>query len=270
MVAVAVVAAGGLGGYYRFARKRPRAAPSTNNTSIAVLPFVDMSTTKDQEYFSDGFAEQLINDLAQVSGLKVVGRSSSFQFRGKDVDLRDVGRRLGVANVLEGSVRREGNHVRVTAELVKTDDGFQLWSQTYDREINDILAVQDEIALAAAGALQLKLLGSTGQPVASTLRSENPEAYQAYLQGKYFAARGQDKEDLNKALSYIEQAIQLDPNYAAAWAQRSQVLENLAGLRPDREQRRISPRAGERGESDCARSQHGRWLLAVGDDPDEP
>jgi TolB-like protein/DNA-binding winged helix-turn-helix (wHTH) protein/Tfp pilus assembly protein PilF len=225
---LAVIAAAGLAGYLWFARNRPN-IPSTNGTSIAVLPFVDLSTRKDQEYFSDGFAEQLINDLAQVSGLKVVGRSSSFQFRGKDVDLRDVGRKLGVANVLEGSVRREGNHVRVTAELVKTDDGFQLWSQTYDREINDILAVQDEIALAAAGALQLKLLGSGGQPVSSTVRSENPEAYQAYLQGKYFAARGQDKEDINKALSYIEQAIQLDPNYAAAWAQRSQVLETMAG-----------------------------------------
>jgi TolB-like protein/DNA-binding winged helix-turn-helix (wHTH) protein/Tfp pilus assembly protein PilF len=225
---LAVIAAAGLAWYLWFARNRPN-IPSTNGTSIAVLPFVDLSTRKDQEYFSDGFAEQLINDLAQVSGLKVVGRSSSFQFRGKDVDLRDVGRKLGVANVLEGSVRREGNHVRVTAELVKTDDGFQLWSQTYDREINDILAVQDEIALAAAGALQLKLLGSGGQPVSSTVRSENPEAYQAYLQGKYFAARGQDKEDINKALSYIEQAIQLDPNYAAAWAQRSQVLETMAG-----------------------------------------
>ena len=223
---LAVTAAAGLGGYLWFARNRPN-IPSTN-TSIAVLPFVDLSPDKNQEYFSDGFAEQLINDLAQISGLKVVGRSSSFQFRGKDVDLRDVGQKLGVANVLEGSVRREGNHVRVTAELVKTADGFQLWSQTYDREFNDILAVQDEIASAAAGTLRLKLLGNTGQPLASTLRSENPDAYQAYLQGKYFAARGQDREDLNKALSYIEQAIQLDPNYAAAWAQRSQVLETMA------------------------------------------
>ena len=226
---LAVIAAAALSGYLWFARNRPN-APSTNKTSIAVLPFVDLSPAKDQAYFSDGFAEQLINDLAQVSGLKVVGRSSSFQFRGKDVDLRDVGRKLGVANVLEGSVQRDGNHVRVTAELVKTADGFQLWSQTYDREINDILAVQDEIALAAAGALQLKLLGSTGQPVASTLRSENPEAYQAYLQAKYFSARGQAKEDLSKALSYADQAIKLDPNYASAWAQRSQVLETMSGL----------------------------------------
>jgi TolB-like protein/DNA-binding winged helix-turn-helix (wHTH) protein/Flp pilus assembly protein TadD len=226
MVAVALVAVGGLGGYYRFARKRPRAV-SANNTSIAVMPFVDLSPAKDQQYFSDGFAEQLINDLAKLPGVKVVGRSSSFQFRDTNVDLRDVGRKLGVANVLEGSVRREGNHVRVTAELVKTEDGFQLWSQTYDRELNDIFRVQDEIALAATGALQLKLLGS--QPEASTLRSANPEVYQAYLQGKYFAARGQDKEDLNKALSYTDQAIQLDPKYAAAWAQRSQVLETMAG-----------------------------------------
>ena len=226
---LAVIAAAALSGYLWFARNRPN-APSTNKTSIAVLPFVDLSPAKDQAYFSDGFAEQLINDLAQVSGLKVVGRSSSFQFRGKDVGLRDVGRKLGVANVLEGSVQRDGNHVRVTAELVKTADGFQLWSQTYDREINDILAVQDEIALAAAGALQLKLLGSTGQPVASTLRSENPEAYQAYLQAKYFSARGQAKEDLSKALSYADQAIKLDPNYASAWAQRSQVLETMSGL----------------------------------------
>ena len=224
---LAVIVAAGLAGYLWLARNRPN-IPSTNSTSIAVLPFVDLSTTKDQEYFSDGFAEQLINHLAQVSGLKVVGRSSSFQFRGKDVDLRDVGRKLGVANVLEGSVRREGNRVRVTAELVKTADGFQLWSQTYDREINDIFRVQDEIALAATGALQVKLLGGAGRGEASTLRSANPDAYQAYLQGKYFAARGQDREDLNKALSYIEQAVQLDPNYAAAWAQRSQVLATMA------------------------------------------
>jgi TolB-like protein/DNA-binding winged helix-turn-helix (wHTH) protein/Tfp pilus assembly protein PilF len=229
ILVLAVVATAGLGGYFRFARKAPNARP-TNDTSVAVLPFVDLSPDKDQQYFSDGFAEQLINDLAKVPNLKVAGRSSSFQFRNKDVDLRDVGRKLGVANVLEGSVRREGNHVRVTAELVKTADGFQLWSQTYDREIDDILAVQDEIALAAAATLQVKLLGSTGQSGVSMFRSENPDAYQAYLEAKYFAARGQDKEDLNKALSFANQAIKLDANYAAAWAQRSQVLEAMSGL----------------------------------------
>ena len=125
-----------------------RNAHPVTDTSIAVLPFADASPTKDQEYLSDGLAEQLINDLAKIPGLKVIGRSSSFQFKGRTEDARDVGRKLAVANVLEGSVRREGNHVRITAELIKADDGFQLWSQTYDREIKDIFAVQDEIALA--------------------------------------------------------------------------------------------------------------------------
>src|SRR6202008_1726373 len=134
------------------------------------------------EYFSEGLAEELINDLAKVPNLKVVARSSAFQFKGKNEDLRSVGHKLGVANVLEGSVRKEGPRVRITAELIKADDGFQLWSQTYDRDSNDIFAVQDEIARAATQALQLKLLGSNGQPVSSNLRSVNPQAYQAYLQ----------------------------------------------------------------------------------------
>src|SRR5215472_15092384 len=175
-----------------------RTVTSSNDASIAVLPFADMSPGKDQEYFSDGLAEQLIHELAKEPGLKVVGRSSAFQFKGKNEDLRAVGRKLGVANVLEGSVRRDGNHLRITAELIKANDGFQLWSQTYDREINDIFAVQDEIAQAASEALQLKLLRSKGQPI---LRSPNPEAYQAYLQAKYFSVRGLSKEDLGKALA---------------------------------------------------------------------
>jgi TolB-like protein/DNA-binding winged helix-turn-helix (wHTH) protein len=227
VLALAAVAAGGLGGYFRHARNGSHAL-SLNNTSIAVLPFVDMSTTKDQEYFSDGFAEQLINDLAKVSGLKVVGRSSSFQFRGKNADLRDVGRKLGVDNVLEGSVRREGTHVRITAELIKADDGFQLWSQTYDREINDIFAVQDEIAMAATEALQLKLLGGNGRRVVSTARSDNPEAYEAYLQANYFLGQGTGKEDISKTLMYTDRAIKLDAKYAAAWALRASVQNMMA------------------------------------------
>jgi TolB-like protein/DNA-binding winged helix-turn-helix (wHTH) protein len=227
VLALAAVAAAGISGYFRHAGNGSH-APSLNNTSIAVLPFVDMSTTKDQEYFSDGFAEQLINDLARVSGLKVVGRSSSFQFRGKNADLRDVGRKLGVANVLEGSVRREGTHVRVTAELIKADDGFQLWSQTYDREINDIFAVQDEIAMAATEALQLKLLGGNGRRVVSTARSDNPEAYEAYLQANYFLGQGTGKEDISKTLMYTDRAIKLDAKYAAAWALRASVQNMMA------------------------------------------
>jgi TolB-like protein/DNA-binding winged helix-turn-helix (wHTH) protein/Flp pilus assembly protein TadD len=229
ILVLVVVAAVAIGAYFRPGRSTVNAF-SLNNASIAVLPFADMSPAKDQEYFSDGLSEQLINDLAKVSGLKVVGRSSAFQFKGKNEDLRDVGRKLGVANVLEGSVHREGNHVRITAELTKADDGFQLWSQTYDREINHIFAAQDEIARAVTGALQLKLLSSNRPEVSPGSRSTSPEAYQAYLQGQYFIARGQDKRDLDKALSYSDQAIKLDANYAPAWAQRSQVLRTMANL----------------------------------------
>jgi TolB-like protein/DNA-binding winged helix-turn-helix (wHTH) protein/Tfp pilus assembly protein PilF len=225
---LAVLAAAAIAGqHFRVARNRAN-TPSLKNTSIAVLPFADMSAAKDQEYFSDGLAEQLINDLAKVPDLKVVGRSSAFQFKGKNEDLRDVGRKLGVANVLEGSVRRDGNHVRITAELIKADDGFQLWSQTYDREIKDIFAVEDEIALAATEALQLKLLGGNGRPGASNLRDTNPEAYQAYLQAKYFSGRGQSKEDFGKALAYSDKAIELDRKYAPAWALRAAVQNMMA------------------------------------------
>jgi TolB-like protein/DNA-binding winged helix-turn-helix (wHTH) protein/Tfp pilus assembly protein PilF len=225
ILAVVVVAA--TAGHFWFAPSKATRL-SLHANSIAVLPFADVSPAKDQEYFSDGLSEQLINDLAKVSGLKVVGRSSAFQFKGKNEDVREVGRKLGVANVLEGSVRREGNHLRITAELAKAEDGFQLWSQTYDREISDIFAVQDEIARAATEALQLKLMGGNGQPIASNLRTANPEAYQAYLQAKYFSVRGQNKQDLGKALAYTDQAIKLDEKYAPAWALRSSVQNLMA------------------------------------------
>src|SRR5262245_46554227 len=166
-----------------------------------------MSPGRDQEYFSDGLAEQLIHELAKTSGLKVVGRSSAFQFKGKNEDLRAVGRKLGVANVLEGSVRRHGNPLRITVELIKADDGFQRWSQTYNGEIKDIFAVQDEIARSTTEALQLKLLGSNGQAVPLAAHSANPEAYQIYLQASYFTGRGTGKEDLGKALAYSDAAI---------------------------------------------------------------
>jgi TolB-like protein/DNA-binding winged helix-turn-helix (wHTH) protein len=224
---LAIVAAAGLGVYFLLAR-HGRSAPSLTDPSIAVLPFADMSPARDQEYFSDGLTEQLIDDLAKVSGLKVIGRSSAFQFKGKSEDVRDVGRTLGVGNVLEGSVRREGNHVRITAELIKANDGFQLWSETYDREIEGIFAVQDEIALAATQALQVELLGGNGQTVASAPRSTNPEAYQAYLQAEYFSGRGPNKEDFGKALIYADTAIKLDEEYAPAWALRASVQNMMA------------------------------------------
>jgi TolB-like protein/DNA-binding winged helix-turn-helix (wHTH) protein/Flp pilus assembly protein TadD len=205
--------------------------PSTDSASIAVLPFADLSHSKDEEYFSDGLSEELINHLARVPGLKVVARSSAFQFKGKNEDLRLVGQKLGVANILEGSVRREGNRVRITTDLTKADDGFQLWSETYDRQIGDIFAVQDEIARAVTKTLQVRLLAPPGGP---TLRGTDPEAYQAYLQGQYFFRRGEDKADLEKALAYADQAIKLDVHFARARALRSDVLNTMAtiGLLP--------------------------------------
>src|SRR5262245_41407371 len=224
---LAVVVSAAIGRELHVARTG-RTVLSSNETSIAVLPFADMSPGKDQEYFSDGLAEQLIHELAKKPGLKVVGRSSSFQFKGKNEDLRAVGRKLGVADVLEGSVRRDGNQLRISAELIKADDGFQLWSQTYDREIKDIFAVQDEISRSTTEALKLKLLGSSGQEVPSTVRSANPEAYQAYLQANYFKVRGESKEDLGKALAYSDAAIELDDKYAPAWALRASVQNGMA------------------------------------------
>ncbi len=181
--------------------------------SIAVLPFVDMSPEKNQEYFSDGLAEELLTDLAKIPGLRVAARTSSFQFKGKNEDLRTVGEKLNVGAILEGSVRKEGKKVRITAQLIKAADGFHLWSESYDRELNDIFAVQENIARAVAASLKVKLLGGA----ASSAQSKNPDAYNAYLKGRYFLQRG-GGEDLEKAISHYEQAIKLDPNYAAGWA----------------------------------------------------
>ena len=197
--------------------------------SIAVLPFTDLSVGKDQEYFSDGLAEELINYLAKVHGVHVVARSSSFQFRGKNEDLRVVGKKLGVTNILEGSVQREGDRVRIMTELIKADDGFQLWSETYDRQIGDIFSVQDEIARAVTGALQVKL-DAKGLALSAHTRSTNSKAYEAYLRAGYFNSRGRGKAELENALAYIEQAIKLDAKYAPAWELRSYIMDTMADV----------------------------------------
>ena len=223
---LAVFVLGATAGHFWSARNTPTRS-SLNANSIAVLPFTDVSPSKDQEYFSDGLSDELITDLAKTPGLKVVARSSAFQFKGKNEDLHSVAQKLGVANVLEGSVRKEGNRARISVELIQADDGFQLWSETYDREIKDIFAVQDEIARAVVDALQSKLLKGDAT-LADSSRVTNSEAYQAYLQARYFIARGMDKEDLTKALSFADLAVKLDPNYAPACAERARVLEAMA------------------------------------------
>ena len=183
--------------------------------SIAVLPMVDMSEAKDQEYFSDGLSEELINLLAQVPELQVVGRTSAFSFKGKDQDLKDIGRKLGVTNLLEGSVRKTGDKVRITVQLINAQTGFHLWSQTYDRDLTDVYAVQDEIAGAVVSALKLKLLaGAT--PAAH--RPVNPQAYTQFLRARQIKSRS-TPETAREGVQALQEVIRLDPGFAAAHAQ---------------------------------------------------
>jgi len=190
-------------------------------SSIAVLPFADMSPEKNQQYFSDGLAEELLNHLAKTPGLRVAARTSSFQFRDKGADPAAIGRKLDVATILEGSVRKEGKRVRISAELVKAEDGFQLWSNTYDRDLNDVFAVQDDIARAITGELKLRLLSTHSAEIPQ--RGVSAEAYNAYLQGRYFYER-RTHDDMNRAYDYFQQAVKLDPNYARAWSALAWVL----------------------------------------------
>ncbi len=200
-----------------------------NPLSIAVLPFVDLSPNHDQEYLSDGLAEEILNDLAEVPGLKVVGRVSAFQFKGKNEDLRFIGRTLNAANVLEGSVRREGSHIRVTAQLIKTDDGYHVWSQAYDRDVRDVIEIQEDIASAVTSSLQLKLHARENPTVFQSLRSSNPEAFVAFLQARYFL-RMHDRDSSKKALDLANTSIGLDPTFASAYALRSVILVRAGGM----------------------------------------
>lgn len=182
--------------------------------SIAVLPFLDMSEKKDQGYFSDGLSEELITSLAQIHDLQVIARTSSFHFRNLQTPIAEIGSTLSVAHVLEGSVRRAGNTVRVTAQLVRADSGVPIWSQTYDRDVKDIFQVQDDIAAAVVAALKLKLLPTQGL---DPHRSDNPQAYDQYLLARQFGRRG-NLEDIERAIAAYTHAIALDPGFAAAYA----------------------------------------------------
>lgn len=183
--------------------------------SIAVLPFVNMSNDPDQEYFSDGMAEEILNSLSHLKDLKVAGRSSSFQFKGKNIDLRVLGQKLGVTTVLEGSVRKQLIHLRVTVQLINVEDGFHLWSEKYDRDIDDIFAIQDEIALAITEKLKITLL-DTEKAIIIKSPTDNNEAYDLYLKGRfYWNRRG---TGLKKALEYFSQAVSLDPEFSLAYA----------------------------------------------------
>ena len=186
------------------------------SASIVVLPFIDMSPTKDQEYFCDGMAEELINSLTHVKDLRVVARTSAFSFKGKDADVRDIGRKLNVDHVLEGSVRKSGNQLRITAQLVNVTDGYHLWSERYERQADDVFTIQDEITLKIVDKLRVEILGD--EKISLQKRhTSNIEAYHAALKGRFFLQR-LSKADIDKAIKYYEQAVSLDHDYARAYA----------------------------------------------------
>jgi TolB-like protein/lipoprotein NlpI len=211
-----LAAAPGLGWYFFFrsdtrivARKDGESARAPEPKSIAVLPFVNMSSDKENEYFSDGMTEEVINALSNVDGLRVASRTAAFAFKGKDVEIRQVGEKLNVGTVLEGSVRREGNTLRVTAQLIQVSDGYHLWSKSYDREMKSLFALEEDIARSIADALQRKL-------VAVKAATTNLDAHDLYLRGLYFLNR-RTATALAKAAEYFEQAIAQDPRYALAY-----------------------------------------------------
>ncbi len=211
----------------------PQDAPS-----IAVLPFVNRSRGEEDEYFSDGLADELLNVLTKIRGLRVAARASSFQFKGKNEDLATIGEKLNVATLLDGSVRKSGNRVRISVQLVKASDRVQLWSETYDRSLDDIFAVQDDIAQSVVKELRATLLRDTDSDASGTAKADvaaaaaghgqSPEAHRLYLQGKYFVDK-LNKDDNEKGLRYLNEALALDPSHAAAWAELSRAYANCGG-----------------------------------------
>jgi adenylate cyclase len=199
-----------------------------SSRSIAVLPFADMSPGGDQEYFADGMAEEILNLLARLPDLKVAGRTSAFQFKGQNQDLRRIGEALSVDNILEGSVRKSGTRIRISAQLVNADDGFHLWSETYNRNFTDVFEIQDDIARAIADAMSAELLGA----VAHRKRPTNDlEAYRIYLQGRHLVLQ-RGAENMNAAIRHLERAVAMDPEFAEAWAELALALALLPTYAP--------------------------------------
>jgi serine/threonine-protein kinase len=222
-------------GRYTAGRATPRQSEAAigPQKSIAVLPLLNESGDPNDEYFSDGLSEELIAALAQINGLKVIGRSSSFRFKDRHEEPKAIGEKLGVSTLLEGTVRKQGERVRIVAELVNAADGIALWTRTFDRELKDIFAVQEEIARAVAESLKVTLLGSQDRPAQRGTPS-NVEAHNAYLQGHFHFQR-RNLEDYRKAVGYFDQAIRLDPDYALAYAERSESWTFIGDLTGEHE-----------------------------------
>ena len=189
---------------------------SDGRFSIAVLPFVDMSPNKDQEYFCDGMTEEIINALSHITDLRVVARTSAFSFKGKNIDIREIGKQLNVEILLEGSVRKSGDNLRVTAQLINIEDGYHLWSEKYERKLADIFAVQDEISLAIVERLEIKVLEKETKKLTKR-HTDNIQAYNLYLKGRYFWNK-RTKSDLEKAIDYFNKSLEKDSGYALAYS----------------------------------------------------
>jgi len=208
------------------AATHPTEANLNSDRSIAVLPFVNMSADADNEYFSDGLSEELLNLLVKIPELKVAARTSSFSYKDKDVSIARIGVELNVTYILEGSVRKAGDQVRITAQLIKAVDGFHLWSETFNRTLDDIFEIQDEIAKAVVDGLRINLLGTM-----PGVRKTAPEVYSLYLQAVYLLNR-QGAENIEKARVSLQQALDIDPDYAPAWVSLAWAYGSQAGSRP--------------------------------------
>lgn len=228
-----------------FTQRTAKQSKPEHQPSIAVLPFVNMSGDASNEYFSDGLSEEILNVLAQVKGLNVVARTSSFEFKGKNDDLRTIGQKLNASTILEGSVRKNGNQVRITAQLISAKDGYHLWSQTYDRELNDIFEVQRNIAQSVSDALKIELLTSSGS--APSTHATNPQAYTATLQGRFLTEK-RTKEALDEAVKSFELALEIDPKYAMAWdgLALARIAQTTSGYVPQDEGYRTAREAAEK------------------------
>ena len=192
--------------------------------SIAVLPFRDLSQASDQEYFCDGISEEILDALAKIDGMRVVARTSSFSFKGKNANASKIGKKLNVNHLLEGSMQREGNHIRISVELIDTRSGFRVWSETYERELEGVLALQDEITRSIVNALKMKLAVSL-----PAREQRNTEAYDLYLQGLFFSNKSSE-EDLRRALSFLQRALEKDPTFSRAWTGIAKVWYFLADV----------------------------------------
>lgn len=228
MIAVGLVLALGFIAYGQFfAGDRPVHQAEAANASIAVLPFVNMSSDPEQDYFSDGISEELLNLLAKIPELQVAGRTSSFAFKGKNQDLREIGDTLGVSFLLEGSVRKQGNTVRITAQLIRTSDGIHLWSETYDRQLDDVFAIQDEISSAITSQLQIKILGAGQAPIRT--QKVDAEAHSLYLLGLQHQNQLASQPYLD-ARDYYRRALEISPDYLDALWGLAFVSDDLSGF----------------------------------------